>query len=66
MEIQDFARLAFIALLLLIYVWAIIDIQRRRFATEKDRRFWVNIVFFLPVFGSLYYLFALKAKRWPK
>lgn len=66
MEIQDFARLALIALLLLIYVWAIIDIQRSRFATEKDRRFWVNIVFFLPVFGSLYYLFARKAKRWPK
>lgn len=39
-----------------LYIYVAIDIPRRKFSSEKEKRNWLLLIFFLPILGSIYYL----------
>ncbi len=65
METIPVLLLVLAALALIIWGYAVVDINRRKFSTENERRYWVNLVWFLPLFGALYYLISRNNKRKP-
>ncbi|MBI3138916.1 MAG: PLDc N-terminal domain-containing protein [Sphingobacteriales bacterium] len=63
METTSLLILAIAAIVLVIYLWAIIDMNRRKFSSESERRNWINLVYFLPLLGALYYLVRRNKKQ---
>ncbi|MBI5372935.1 MAG: PLDc N-terminal domain-containing protein [Sphingobacteriales bacterium] len=63
METASLLILAVAAIALGIYLWAVIDLNRRAFSSESERRNWVNLIYFLPLLGAVYYLFRRNKRR---
>ncbi len=63
MEKISLLILAVAAIILVIYLWAVIDMNRRKFSSESERRNWINLVYFLPLLGAFYYLIRRNKRR---
>ena len=48
---------------ILLYIYAINDLNRREFATQRTKANWLTLIFFFPVFGAIIYLLNRKDKK---
>ena len=46
----------FFVLLLMIYLFAIVDVHKRSFKTLSEKARWLSLIWLLPLLGSAYYL----------
>jgi len=42
-------------LMILFYIYAIVDLNRREFATQRTKANWLTLIFFFPFFGAIIY-----------
>jgi uncharacterized membrane protein YhaH (DUF805 family) len=51
------------ALVVLAYVYAIVDLNKRRFKSQREKANWLTLIFFFPFFGVVIYLLNRKRRK---
>jgi hypothetical protein len=41
-----------------LWIWAIIDLLKRKFSSDANKIIWALVIIFIPIIGSLIYLIA--------